>query len=69
MLDNLGIVLAAVCVLFGAFLLQDSLADPNASQGLRVIGGAVLLTLGLVVAWFVVKRRLEWRRNRNDRHV
>jgi hypothetical protein len=44
MLENLGIVLAPVCVLFGAVLLQDSLADPNANQDLRGCGGLVQAT-------------------------
>jgi hypothetical protein len=63
MLDNLGITVASACLLLGAVVLYDGIAEPDASQFLRVIGGAALLSLGLTTIWLVLKNKLEWRRN------
>jgi hypothetical protein len=63
MLHNFGFIAASVCLLLGAVLLYDGISRPDAIQALRVIGGAVLLSLGLFTIWLVLKTKLEWRRN------
>lgn len=60
MLDNLGIVASSLCLLLGAVLLYVGV---DASQILTVLGGAVVLTLGLVSISLVLKNKWEWRRN------
>ena len=59
MLDNLGITIASICLLLGAVVLYDGISKPDASQPLRVIGGAALLSLGLTTLWLVLKNKLE----------
>ena len=57
MLENLGIAAASICMLSGAFLVYNGIALSDMSQ---VVGGAALLSVGLVTAFLVVKSKLEW---------
>ena len=63
MLDNLTIATSSICLLIGAVLLQDGVSKPDTNQIVRVLGGAALLSLGLITLLLVVKRKLEWRQN------
>ena len=55
MLENFGIAGAAISALSGVFCLPAY----NMNQ---VLGGAALLSGGLVTAFLVVKSKLEWAR-------
>ena len=59
MLDNLGIVASSLCLLLGAVLLSVGV---DASQILTVLGGAAVLSLGLISISLVLKNKWEWRR-------
>jgi membrane protease YdiL (CAAX protease family) len=62
MLDNLGIAIASVCLVLGGVLLNLGLTKPDAYQFLTVLGGATLLSLGLISIWLALKRKWEWRK-------
>jgi drug/metabolite transporter (DMT)-like permease len=62
MLDNLLAVCGVVCILIGSFLLHQGFDGINADQTSQVIIGSVILALGLIAAWIVLKNKLEfWR--------
>ena len=63
MLDNLGIVASSLCLLLGAVLLYVGVSKADTNQILIVLGGAAVLSLGLITVWLAVKNKLEWRRN------
>lgn len=48
MLEDLGLGLAAICILSAVFLLQDGVAGTNDVNPFQVLGGAVILTVGLI---------------------
>jgi len=59
MLNKLGLSLAFLFLLIGAFLLYG----PDTSETARLLGGATLVSLGLVTIWLVAKDWLDWRRD------
>jgi len=59
MLGNLGIAAASICIPAGVFLLYNGISQSDMNQ---VLGGAALLSVGLVTAFLVVKSKLEWAR-------
>ena len=63
MLDNLGIAIASICLFLGAALLYVGVSKPDTNQILTVLGGAALLSLGLITICLVLKNKWEWRRN------
>jgi len=63
MLDNLGFAAGSISLLLGAVLLNEGVYKPDASQALREVGAAALLSLGLTTTWLVLKSKLEWRRS------
>jgi hypothetical protein len=66
MLENFGLVVAALFVLSGSGLLYDGAADTNAA--FRLLGGATLLAAGLVAGALVLRSKLYWKRiEREDR--
>jgi len=62
MLENLGFVFAAICILAGLFLLSDTGSGPDANSGARLLGGAALLNAGMITVWIAAKSKLAWRR-------
>jgi len=58
MLGNLGITVAAICNLTGAFLLCSGIAVGHESG----VGWCGAVSGGLVTAFLVVKSKLEWAR-------
>jgi hypothetical protein len=62
MLGNLGLAVAIICALSGAFLLYNGTTTSDMNQ---VLGGAALLSVGLLTAFLVVKSKLEWARTLN----
>ena len=63
MLDNLGIAASTLCLLLGAVLLYVGVSKADTSQILTVLGGAAVLSLGLITGWLALKNKLEWRRH------
>jgi uncharacterized BrkB/YihY/UPF0761 family membrane protein len=63
MLDDLGIGFALICFLFGTVLLFVAISQPSRDQTLTVVGGAFLLSLGVVAVWRVLASKLKWWRD------
>ena len=59
MLGNLDIAVATICTISGALLLYNGIALSDMNQ---LLGGAALLSVGLVTAFLVVKSKLQWAR-------
>jgi len=59
MLENLGIAMAVISAFAGVFLLYNGISSSDINQ---VLGGAALLSGGLVIAFLVVKSKLQWAR-------
>ena len=62
MLDNLRLSFGFLSLLIGVLLLREGVSNADASQTARVVGGAVLVSLGLISIWFVLKNWLELRK-------
>ena len=62
MLDNLGLVIASVCLVLGGVLLYGGFSKPDATQTLMIVG-AVLVSLATVIIGLILKNKLEWKRN------
>ena len=63
--ENFGLVGSLACAVSGTFLLYD-----GANSQFQVIGGATLLSVGLVVALLITKNRWQktvWRYRRHLR--
>jgi len=58
MLENFGIAVATISALSGVFLLYNGITSSDMNQ---VLGGAALLSGGLVTAFLVVKGKLRAR--------
>jgi drug/metabolite transporter (DMT)-like permease len=63
-LSQLGAALACLCVLGGATLLYKGFSISEASQGMELVAGASLLTLGLLLFWPALKNWLEMKKYR-----
>ena len=63
MLDDLGIGFASICFLFGTVLLFVAISQPSRDQTLTVVGGAFLLSLGMVAVLRVLANKLKGWRN------
>ena len=59
-LADLGIGFASICLSFGTVLLFVAISQPSRDQTLAVIGGALLLSLGMVAVWRVMANKLKW---------
>ena len=65
MLENLGLAVASFCVLFGGFFLYNGTSEPGGSQIAKIIGGAALLSAGLMGAFLIAKGKiLFWKTHR-----
>lgn len=64
MLIQLSALLACLCVLGGATLLYRGFSIADASQTMELVGGASLLTLGLMLFSPVLKNWLEMKKYR-----
>lgn len=60
MLDSLGVGFGSICFLFGIILFFTAISDSKGDQTLPVIGGALLLSLGMVAVWRVMANKLKW---------
>jgi hypothetical protein len=64
MLNQLGVLFGCICVLAGAALLYLGFSISDASQTMKLLGGAVLFSLGVAVFRPIVKNWLELKRYR-----
>jgi pilus assembly protein TadC len=66
MRDHLGIFISLVLLILGGVLVYDGIfgADPN--QSTRIIGGAALVSLGLINLRIVLKNWWKWRKLSRD---
>ena len=62
MRDDLTLFFAIILVIPGAALLYDGISSPDASQSIRVIGGALLLAMGLTIMSIVLKNWWKWKK-------
>ena len=61
-LRSLGIAVALILLLFGAVLVYRATSGLDPAQGMTVIGGAALLSLGVTILGLLLKSQLTWRR-------
>jgi len=67
MLNMLSLSLAFLLLLIGAFFLYGLDSGPDTSQTVQLLGGAGLVSVGLVTILLVAKDWLHWRRlDKND---
>jgi cytochrome c biogenesis protein CcdA len=67
MRDHFSLLISPVLVLLGAVLVYDGAVSRDVSQSMRVIAGAALLALGLILVQLTLKNWLK-ERARNSRH-
>jgi len=61
MLENFGLVISFLSILSGSALLYDAATSADANAIFRLLGGAAVLTAGIVTAALVVRSKLHWR--------
>jgi high-affinity Fe2+/Pb2+ permease len=61
MRDLFSAVFSVIFACVGGALLYDGVSGNDVSQSAKVIGGAALLVLGLMIAWVVMRN---WVRDR-----
>jgi hypothetical protein len=62
MRNNLGLFAGLILLVIGALLISDSVSNSDPNQTARVVGGATLLSLGLIVTWLMGRSWWEWRK-------
>jgi len=62
MRDDLGIFLALILLTTGSVLLYEGVSTSDVSQSARTIGGAALLSFGLIILRIVLKNWWKWRK-------
>ena len=55
MLDHFSVLISPVLVLLGAVLVYDGAVSQDTSQSMRVLAGAALLALGLILVQLTLK--------------
>jgi hypothetical protein len=68
MLEGIRITTGSVCMLIGVALVYDAIFNPGLSQTALLLGGAVLVSLGLVSMWYVARNWMEFRRYLKNHH-
>ncbi len=68
MLNKLGVAAAVLFLLVGAILLYDPFSGADTNQTGRIIGGATLVSLGLMTLSLVGKDWWHWRRHYKNEH-
>jgi hypothetical protein len=63
MLNKLGVICAVIFLLTGAFLLYGPASGPDPNQTGRILVGATLVSVSLVIILFVVKDWWHWRKH------
>lgn len=67
-LEGIRITTGSVCMLIGVALVYDAIFNPGLSQTALLLGGAVLVSLGLVSMWYVARDWMEFRRYLKNHH-
>lgn len=68
MLDNLRLCFGFVSLLIGSAFLRDGVSNEHLNESSKLIGGAVLVSLGIICIGYVVNNWLELRKYfKNDR--
>jgi len=68
MLEGLRITAGSVSMLIGAALVYDAIWNPGPNQTTFLLGGAVLVSLGLVSMWYAARDWMEFRRYLKNHH-
>jgi hypothetical protein len=68
MLEGVRITAGSVSMLIGAALVYDAIWSPGLSQTAFLLGGAVLVSLGLISMWYVARNWMEFRRYLKNHH-
>jgi hypothetical protein len=66
MRDALGIFLALIFLTVGVVLLYDGVSTTDVTQTAKIIGGAALFSLGLIVLRIGLKNWWKWRKISRD---
>ena len=62
MRDDLGIFLALILLTAGTVLLYEGVSTNDVSQSAKIIGGAALLSFGVIIMRIVLKNWWKWRK-------
>ena len=62
MLDSLRFCFGFVSLLIGSAFLRDGVSNEHLNESSKLIGGAVLVSLGFICIGYVVKNWLELRK-------
>jgi|GEM_PF-2065828 len=63
MLGTLGLLISAMTLLGGTLLLASPASGPEVTQTVRLLAGAVFVSLGSLTLLYTVKNWWRWRRN------
>jgi len=63
MLNNKSVISAIIFLLLGAVLLYGSVSGSDASQTVRLLAGATLVTFGFLTLLLIAKDWLDWKRH------
>jgi hypothetical protein len=66
MIDALGFAAGLISILIGAILVHDAVSRVGPNESMVLIGGALLLSVGLVGVSLAGRTWLEWRRTFKD---
>jgi len=61
MRDHFSVLISPILVLLGAVLVYDGVVSQDTSQSMRVLAGAALLALGLILVQLTLKNWLKER--------
>jgi hypothetical protein len=62
MRPNFGLFCGFILLTIGALLVNEASANTAPGESLRLIAGASLLALGLIMMWLMAKGWWEWRK-------
>ena len=66
MRGNLGLLFVLLFLIFGAVLVHDDVSNSEVSGTVRILGGSVLLSLGLISVWTALKNWWKWTRGEKE---
>jgi uncharacterized membrane protein YdjX (TVP38/TMEM64 family) len=66
MLDELGFCFALISSLIGIILLYDAVSGSDPAQAAKLVGGAFLFALGLVIFALVARDWWQWKKDRKE---
>ena len=66
MLEGIRIIAGSLSLLIGVALIYGAIWNPGLSQTALLLGGAVLVSLGLISMWYVARNWMEFQRYRKN---